>query len=77
MPRVVPEDNLAITSGGLVVHGNAAAISSGKRVVKEVPVDQTHGEPDGGLTIHHKTSPGRFVEKNILGTIAQPAQQAV
>ena len=31
--RVVPEDSLAITPGGLVVHGGAASISAGKRRV--------------------------------------------
>jgi hypothetical protein len=73
--RVVPEDALAITPGGLVVHGGAASISSGKRQVQQAEAKQT-GEPsETGLNIHHKNEPGRYVEKRILGSIAEPARQ--
>jgi hypothetical protein len=74
--RVVPEDALAITPGGLVVHGGAAGLSSGKRQVR-VPEAKHTGDasPEGGLNIHNKNAPGRFVEKRILGTIADPARQ--
>jgi hypothetical protein len=74
--RVVPEDALAITPGGLVVHGGAAGLSSGKRQV-QVPEAKHTGDasPEGGLNIHNKNAPGRFVEKRILGTIADPARQ--
>ena len=76
--RVVPEDALAITPGGLVVHGGAAGISNGKRQVQgEAKQTGTEKANEQGLNIHHKNEPGRFVEKNILGTIAQPARQTV
>jgi hypothetical protein len=76
--RVVPEDDLAITPGGLVVHGGAASISGGKRRVSTPEAPQS-GAPstDGGLNIHHKNEPGRYVEKRILGSIATPARQTV
>jgi hypothetical protein len=78
--KVVPEDALAITPGGLVVHGGAATISAGKRQV--IPEASQTGVPDrdaeeGGLRVHHRTSPGRFVEKRILGSIQEPARQTV
>jgi hypothetical protein len=76
--RVVPEDALAITPGGLVVHGGAASISSGRRQVKQEEAPQA-GQPatEGGLNVHHKNEPGRYVEKRILGSIADPARQSV
>ena len=74
--RVVPEDALAITPGGLIVHGGAAAISSGKRRVGESEAKHTgDASPEQGLNIHNKNAPGRFVEKRILGSIADPARQ--
>jgi hypothetical protein len=73
--RVIPEDALAITPGGLVVHGNAAALSSGKRQVKQGEARQTGEVSEQGLNIHNKNAPGRFVEKRILGSIADPARQ--
>ncbi len=76
--KVVPEDALAITPGGLVVHGGAAGISGGKRQVQgEAKQTGTEKANEQGLNIHHKNEPGRYVEKNILGTIAQPARQTV
>jgi hypothetical protein len=76
--RVVPEDALAITPGGLVVHGGAAGLSSGKRQVRAAESKQTGGDAgESGLNIHHKNEPGRFVEKRILGSIADPARQTV
>ena len=74
--RVVPEDALAITPGGLVVHGGAAAISSGRRQLKQGEPEHTgNASSEQGLNIHNKNAPGRFVEKRILGTIADPARQ--
>jgi hypothetical protein len=74
--RVVPEDDLAITPGGLVVHGGAASISAGRRKVREaVPTGIEKAGGESGLNIHHKNEPGRFVEKRILGSIATPARQ--
>lgn len=74
--RVVPEDALAITPGGLVVHGGAAALSSGRRQVSAgEPKHTGDASPEQGLNIHHKNAPGRFVEKRILGSIAEPARQ--
>lgn len=74
--RVVPEDALAITPAGLVVHGGAASISSGRRQVRDAEPKQTgDASPEQGLNIHNKNAPGRFVEKRILGTIADPARQ--
>jgi hypothetical protein len=74
--RVVPEDALAITPGGLVVHGGAAAISSGRRRVGEPEAKHTgDASSEQGLNIHNKNAPGRFVEKRILGSIADPARQ--
>ena len=74
--RVVPEDALAITPGGLVVHGGAAAISSGRRQVQQGEAKHTgDAAPEQGLNIHNKNAPGRFVEKRILGSIADPARQ--
>jgi hypothetical protein len=77
--RVVPEDALAITPGGLVVHGGAASISAGKRQVSaaETPQTGTERANESGLNIHHKNEPGRYVEKRILGSIADPARQTV
>ena len=74
--KVVPEDALAITPGGLVVHGGAAGLSSGKRQVQQAEAKQTgDATPEQGLNIHNKNEPGRFVEKRILGSIADPARQ--
>jgi hypothetical protein len=74
--KVVPEDALAITPGGLVVHGGAASISSGVRQVRAAEQKQTgNAASEQGLNIHHKNEPGRFVEKRILGSIAEPARQ--
>jgi hypothetical protein len=78
--RVVPEDSLAITPGGLVVHGGASSISAGKRRVGEEPQQTTRspGSDDSpGLNIHHKNEPGRYKETRILGSIADPARQNV
>ena len=77
--KVVPDDALAVTPGGLVVHGGAASISSGRRQVKDAEAAHT-GKADvmeQGLTIHHKNEPGRYVEKRILGSVAEPARQTV
>jgi hypothetical protein len=74
--RVVPEDALAITPGGLIVHGGAASISSGRRQVKDAEPKHTgDATSEQGLNIHNKNAPGRFVEKRILGSIADPARQ--
>jgi hypothetical protein len=77
-PKVVPEEDFAITPGGLVVHGGASSLSAGRRKVGEAP---QAGEPvpdeEGGLRVHNKNAPGRFVEKRILGSIQQPARQTV
>ena len=77
--RVVPEDALAITPGGLVVHGGAVSISAAKRQVSaaETPQTGTERANESGLNIHHKNEPGRYVEKRILGSIADPARQTV
>lgn len=77
--KVVPEDELAITPGGLVVHGGAASMSGGRRRIGTPEAKQTGGDgaPDGGLNVHHKNEPGRYVEKRILGSIATPARQTV
>jgi hypothetical protein len=76
--RVVPEDQLAITPNGLVVHGGAAGISGGKRQVGEAEhAGKPTGTDEGGLRVHHTNQPGRFVEKRILGSIATPARQTV
>ena len=77
--RVHPEDELAITPGGLVVHGAAAGISGGRRRLPGGAEAPQSGSPteDGGLNVHHKTEPGRYVEKRILGSIAPPARQTV
>jgi hypothetical protein len=80
--RVVPEDALAITPNGLVVHGGAASLSSGRRQVRQAEKSEAKHTGDdlggeGGLNIHHKNEPGRFVEKRILGSIATPARQTV
>jgi hypothetical protein len=78
--RVVPEDTLAITPGGLVVHGGASSISAGRRRVGEEPQQTTRspGSDDSpGLNVHHKNEPGRYKETRILGSIADPARQTV
>lgn len=75
--RVVPEDALAVTPGGLVVHGGAASISSGRRQVKAAESAQTGAPSEDGLNVHHKNAPGRYTEKRILGSIAEPARQTV
>jgi hypothetical protein len=77
--KVHPEDELAITPGGLVVHGAAAGISGGRRKLPGgAEAAQTGSpEPEGGLNVHHKNEPGRYVEKRILGSIAPPARQTV
>ena len=77
--RVHPEDELAITPGGLVVHGGAAGISGGRRRLPGGAEAPQSGSPtqDGGLNVHHKNEPGRYVEKRILGSIAPPARQTV
>jgi hypothetical protein len=78
-PKVVPEEDFAITPGGLVVHGGASSLSAGRRKVGEAAQagEPAQAEEEGGLRVHHKTSPGRFVEKRILGSIQQPARQTV
>jgi len=75
--RVIPEDALAITPGGLVVHGGAASISAGRRKVAQEEAAHTGSVSEQGLNVHHKNAPGRFVEKRILGSIAEPARQTV
>ena len=77
--RVHPEDELAITPGGLVVHGGAAGISGGRRRLPGGAEAPQSGSPTegGGLNVHHKNEPGRYVEKRILGSIAPPARQTV
>jgi hypothetical protein len=72
--RVVPDDALAITPGGLVVHGGAAGLSSGKRKVDPEARHTGEPEPEGALNIHHKNKQG-YVETRILGSIAEPARQ--
>ena len=78
--RVVPEDSLAITPGGLVVHGGASSISAGRRRVGEEPQQTTRSpgaDDSAGLNVHHKNEPGRYKETRILGSIADPARQTV
>lgn len=71
----VPDGTLdldyGVTAGGLVV--KAGAIPRQNRRPSE---GRLLSEADGeGLALHHKGEPGRFVEKRILGTIAEPARQ--
>ena len=73
VPDATLDLEYGITAGGLVV--KAGAIPRQNRRPSE---GRTLNEVDGeGLALHHKDAPGRFVEKRILGTIAQPARQNI
>lgn len=83
MEKVVPEERLGVTPGGLVVRNSAVTNSMQRRL------DANHGEPAGeaqhvgagsddeGLTVHHQNQPGRYKTVNVLGTIQEPAQQSI
>lgn len=60
--------DLSVTAGGLTVRGNL-----NKRSVKEI----VHEESEKGLVLRHKDQPGRYKSVNILGSIANPAQQTI
>lgn len=83
--KVVPEERLGITPNGLVVRNAAVTATTMKRT------DATAGQPaaeapqvgagefgeDESLTVHHTNQPGRYKEVNVLGTIQEPARQAI
>lgn len=65
-------DAFGITPGGLVVRGGAI-----NRYVNKPEHATLSQLGDQGLAVHHKTSPGRVVEKRVLGSIAAPAHQTI
>jgi len=73
--RVLPEERLGVTRGGLVVHGRAVQ----KRMEVGSPLGDLGGKPEqaGGLKVHNKTNPGSNVQTRILGTLAAPATQQI
>lgn len=78
--KVVPEPKYGVTAKGLVVKNGAVserrAVGSPKFGTDAMK--GTESDPkasDNGLTIAHQNAPGRYIEKNILGTIATPARQ--
>lgn len=80
--KVVPEDEYAVLSNGLVVKNGAINRSLGahNRVsAPEVALPETvMGDvEEDGLVVKSKNKPGRYVEKRILGSIAEPAREAI
>ena len=61
-----------VTGGGLVIRSGSKAVRPITALGDKAPVIT-----EGGLKIPHKNQGGRYVEKNILGTIAPPARQTV
>ncbi len=73
--KVVPEDVISITAGGLVVKG-----ALGRRVIKQTGTGEpSESSPEGfgGMNIRGRGVPGRIVEKRVLGTVAAPARQTI
>ncbi len=74
--KVVPDDTLGMTHSGLVVRNNAVTTTASRRAAApQVNGDNAETNEDTGLTVHHQNQPGRYVDKNILGSIMQPARQ--
>jgi hypothetical protein len=72
MKRIVPEDRLGMTRGGLVVRNSAIPGALGQRMpTVGVPSDVSD---DGKVRIHGKTNPGAKVAIPVLGTIHKAAQ---
>lgn len=73
--KVVPEEQLGVTRGGLVVHGRAVR----PRMEVGSQLGDAGGKPEqvGGLKVHNKTNPGSNVQTRILGTLAAPATQHI
>lgn len=80
----IPEDKLGVTPGGLVVRNSAVTATVQKRTgttdqpTAEAPqVGAGEFGEDESLTVHHTNQPGRYKEVNVLGTIQEPARQAI
>lgn len=77
MDRVVPEERLGVTPGGLVVRNSAVTSTMQRRLDATDGAEPRQVTEDEGLTIHHKEAPGRYKPVHVLGTIQEPAQQTV
>lgn len=75
--KEIPDDIFGVTPKGLVVRNGAVNAAAARRAVGEgaAPAGEAPGHSEG-LRVHHSTQPGRYVEKRILGTIADPALQS-
>ncbi len=74
--RVVPEERLGVTPGGLVVRNAAVTDTMAKRTTGEAP-HVGDGKSDDGLVIHHENEPGRYKAVHVLGTVQEPARQTI
>jgi hypothetical protein len=77
MEKVVPEEKLGITAGGLVVRNGAVTVTTEKRTGEAPQVTEGSFVEDEGLTVHHGNQPGRYKDVHVLGTIQQPARQTI
>lgn len=82
--KVVPEERLGVTPNGLVVRNNAVTATVQKRTdasngqpIAEAPHVGSGDEGDEALTVHHANQPGRYKEVRVLGSIQEPARQAI
>lgn len=74
--KVVPDDILSVTPGGLTVRGGSRTMQKNRPLgtMEDRPDQPTSGT--GGLSIKHKQNrPGQHKEINVLGTVAAPARQ--
>lgn len=65
----LPERELKVTPGGVVVKGRPMGRNTAKNSVNQPAATSE------GLRVRHKDAPGQFKETHILGTVAAPARQ--
>lgn len=65
----LPERELKVTPGGVVIKGRPMARNTAKNSVNQPAANSE------GLRIRHKDAPGQFKETRILGTVMAPARQ--
>ena len=65
----LPERELRVTPGGVVVKGRPMARNTAKNSANQPAANSE------GLRVRHKDAPGQFKETRILGTVMAPARQ--
>lgn len=73
VPDATMDMEYGTTAGGLVVKAGAIPRAN-RRPSEGRPLSDVQGE---GLALHHRNEPGRYVEKRVLGSIAEPARQSI